>query len=410
MTNIYTPYSPPGQTAQSLANALILTTTGISIVGGSASYIGDPTASSFFDSIHIGDAVLQSGILLTSGDGTPGTTNTLSSYSDANGQAGDTDLDDVIDFAFSGAGASQDATILTFQVDVTDPSIVSLSFDLMFGSDEYPEYSSSSFVDIAAVFVNGTNAAFFGGSALRPLSVLDQNLSYFQNNQDGSLATEYDGISLNLTVWAPVQQGINTIKIAIADTGDQIYDSGLFVSNLQGSTVNVAGVKQTISGDDLANFLLGIGSNDEYFDCGGGNDTAFGGLGNDILDGGDGNDDLNGGRGFDIYIGGDGADDFDFNSIKDSSKKANTADLIADFQRGLDDIDVQGILGKTKFKFIGTREFSGDQPEIRYQKFNKPGTDNDYTLVYGNINSNPAADFVIKLDGLFNLKGADFIL
>ena len=54
-----------------------------------------------------------------------------------------------------------------------------------------------------------------------------------------------------------------------------------------------------------------------------------------ILDGGDGNDVLHGGSGNDLLIGGAGADRFAFSG-------SNGTDTIADFQHGLDAIDISG--------------------------------------------------------------------
>ena len=65
-----------------------------------------------------------------------------------------------------------------------------------------------------------------------PLSVISPNLAagYFVDNASGALPTEYDGVSAKLKFVAPIQPGANTITIGIADTGDAILDSGMFVS------------------------------------------------------------------------------------------------------------------------------------------------------------------------------------
>ena len=290
---------------------------------------------------------------------------------------------------------------------MTAPNIKSISFDLVFGSDEYPEFSNTSFVDIAGVFVNGLNRAFFGNSSSRPLSILDDNLGYFQDNGGGGLAIEYDGISHKLTIHAPVHLGINTIKIAIADTGDQIYNSGLYISNIQGSTVAASGVVFTITGNDFVNQLIG-GGLDEFFNALGGNDVVKAKGGNDILNGGTGKDLLDGGLGFDIFIGGQGGDDFDFNKFADSSKKLNLADVIQDFKHGQDDLNVASLPGT--FDFVGSGPFTGNGPEIRFQQFNKPGTDNDFTAILVDKDGNTSVDFAVKLLGLVNITVIDFDL
>lgn len=180
------------------------------------------------------------GILLSSGR-MPGIVNTFSAFSKAHGQPGDADLTDVAQAAFSGAGQTEDAAVISFDFTVTDPGIKGIRFDIVFGSDEFSEYSDSSFVDVAAVWLDddrdgrfelSENKALFGGNASTPLSVISQNAGNFIDNEDKSLPIEWDGFGA-LSVRPAVNTGTNSIKIGIADTGDQILDSGLFLTNFQ---------------------------------------------------------------------------------------------------------------------------------------------------------------------------------
>ena len=149
--------------ANTLAQTLFQSSTGISLVAGSVSYTGANLATSTFDSLSLGGAVISGpGILFSTGDGTPPLFNSQSGYSQANGAPGDADLTSIVQTAFPGAGATQDATVLSFKVNAA-PGVKSIAFDVVFGSDEYSEFSSTQFVDIAAILVNGSNAAFFGG-------------------------------------------------------------------------------------------------------------------------------------------------------------------------------------------------------------------------------------------------------
>lgn len=85
------------------------------------------------------------------------------------------------------------------------------------------------------------------------------------------------------------------------------------IENVTGGTAN-----DVITGDTLANRLVGLGGNDTL-NGGAGNDTLIGGAGNDTLNGGAGTNSLSGGLGNDTYIvasatdvvsesGGDGID------------------------------------------------------------------------------------------------------
>jgi hypothetical protein len=267
----FTPYDPSVHHSIDLLTAILVPGTGLSIVPGSVNlkfgtgtqYDSTSGTSTTKTSVSFYDGTLPlgigHGILLTSGDGTPPTSNTQPSYTvsfmdseEDYGAAVDADLQAVASAAFSGAGSIRDASILTFTVDVTDPSVKSIRFDLVFGSDEYPEWVDSSFVDIAAVIVNGANYALFNSQPTQPLSVIQENLSVgnFADNAAGTIPIEYDGISQLLTIIVPVVTGTNSIKIGVADTGDQSYDSGLFVANIQGVGYTGAGIAQVITVSD----------------------------------------------------------------------------------------------------------------------------------------------------------------
>ena len=231
-------------TATDIASKLLSATPGLSVL--SAQYTGAINAVSLFDGVNLGSAgggtlSLGAGVLLTTGDGTPPLSNTSVSYGQDNGTAGDANLDAYALAAFSYAGSTYDAAIINITFSVAaleDGSLPAhVSVDIMFGSDEYPEYSNTSYVDIAAIEVDGVNYAYFNQNIQQPLSVISNNLSAgnFVDNQGNILAIEYDGISAPLRVVGSLNPDLSehTIRIAIADTGDYAYDSGIFVSNLR---------------------------------------------------------------------------------------------------------------------------------------------------------------------------------
>ena len=73
-----------------------------------------------------------------------------------------------------------------------------------------------------------------------------------------------------------------------------------------------------------------------------GNDTLFGGTGKDVLKGGAGDDILQGDTGRDVQYGGTGADTFVFTDASDSTN-GSQADVIQDFEVGIDKIDLQAL-------------------------------------------------------------------
>jgi hypothetical protein len=113
------------------------------------------------------------------------------------------------------------------------PNGQTLKVRYAFASEEYPEYVGSSYNDVMAVFVDGENCALVPGTQ-SPVSVntvnADENANYFIDNQLGAAGygTTMDGLTVPLTCSVPVTPGEPvTVKIAVADASDQIYDSAV---------------------------------------------------------------------------------------------------------------------------------------------------------------------------------------
>lgn len=329
-------FDPNSQQASALTDALVVPNSGINIVPGSISFKGGTAQSfnaetgesetaqsaSFYDG-SIAELGIDPGILLTSGDGTPPQSNTQGGYTgtfEESGQ-GDPDLQAVADAAFESSGETQDVSFLEFSFTV-DNNLTQkgVQFDLVFGSDEFPEFSDSPFVDVAGVFLNGENVALFNDNENQPLSVISENLEVgnFRNNGSSSVGVpegtpsedipiEYDGVSSRVKIVGPLQPGENTIKIGIADTGDQALDSGLFVSNLTTSATGGGGLLSTVPGTDGDDELTGTEAN-EFLDGGKGNDSLDPGGGNDVVAAGEGDDTIVGGNGDNNVDGGPGND------------------------------------------------------------------------------------------------------
>ena len=300
----FTLYDPEIHAKSSLTSALLSPSSGIAINAGTinlkygtgTAFSGedeyDTTSIAFYDG-SISGLGIGTGLLLTSGDGRPPEANTESGYSvSLSPSETDTDLNSTVHTAFPSAGDVQDATVLEFDFNVSDSTLTSIRFNIIFGSDEYPEFEDSLFVDIAGVYVNDVNYALFNNRADQPLSILETNLDAgnYRDNEDGVIPLEYDGISNLLTIVAPISEGTNTIKIAIADTGDEIYDSGIFIGNLHAVDFDGSGLALETKGSSLDDFFLQGNDFNEFFDLGGGNDVVLGGEGDDVFDGGDGFD------------------------------------------------------------------------------------------------------------------------
>ncbi|MEB3260513.1 MAG: choice-of-anchor L domain-containing protein [Cyanobacteriota bacterium] len=310
----FTVFDPLTGSLATLVNALLATHSGMVVDNGSIQLrLSGPGAVSQYDTAVGSPLGISAGLLLTSGT-TPGTSNTSTWYgSDNSGGSGfangDADIDAVVNTVFH--TVSFDATTLAFSFTVIDPKATSVSFDLVFGSDEYPEWVDA-FVDCGIVIVDGVNYALFNNDPLHPLSVISPNLNggYFQDNAGNVLPIEYDGVSGRLRILAPLKAGqtSHSIKIGVADTGDHILDSGLFIANLSAGTDPGSGVVANPGGGTGGNDNCTGSGKDEYFDLQAGDDTVYAGAGNDIIVAGSGNDKLFGGSGND-NLKGDSGDD-----------------------------------------------------------------------------------------------------
>lgn len=140
-----------------------------------------------------------------------------------------------------------------------------------------------------------------------------------------------------------------------------------------------------------------------------GNDVFEGGDGKDLLSGGAGNDVLTGGAGADGLYGGTGQDRFIFKSLSDFGLSKTATDTIFDFTTG-DRIDLSAIDANSKltgdqpFTFIATKTFSGKAGELRTDK---AASD---TYVYGDVNGDKKADFILHLDDAITLTTGMFVL
>lgn len=197
---------------------------------------------------------------------------------------------------------------------------------------------------------------------------------------------------------------------------------------LGNDTLNGNGGNDTLNGDagndslngGIGNDILNGGSNNDTLNGGIGNDSLNGGTGNDSLNGGTGNDTLIGGSGDDILVGGAGKDTMSDQTGNDIYRYFSTSestvgaqrDVILDFTRGNDKLDLSSIdanlniIGNQAFTFIGNKNFTGTQGEVRFY------TSGNNLFVQAEINgdNNTIADMEIQLNGLASITAANIIL
>ncbi|RVU38375.1 hypothetical protein EOI86_03545 [Hwanghaeella grinnelliae] len=229
----------------SLVNALLAPSSGITVQGGSTSFIGTSTQSGTFTDFSLpssdpGEPTLNlpDGILLTTGVADIPLSNTDTGFSNETGTGSNTQLD----AEFNGTpnySDSNDQNVLSFSFTV-DPGITSVSAELVFGSEEFSEFPS--FTDAFAFFVDGTNFAVFPGGEriLQSSGTQDE----FNDNEDNSYGIEYDGLTdvLGVTGLLDLNVSVHTLTLIIADEGDTSLDSGVFLGGLTAGTEDDGGL------------------------------------------------------------------------------------------------------------------------------------------------------------------------
>jgi hypothetical protein len=246
-----TPAIDAGTLAQSLFGTLSGTlASGTTITGASFSGANGSAGTYGQGILGIGD-----GIVLSTGcvGDIPGS-NDSDSQSGSFLSAGDSRLD-----TLSG-GTTYDAAVFKVDFDA-GPSTNSISFDIIFGSEEYSEFVGSAFNDAFGIFLNDTQIAF--DQVNRPITV---NGGLFASGiAVTDTGTELDGSTPRLTITAPVSPGStgNTLVFAIADTADEIYDSAVFVaaagSSSTGLTIGIETNQGSYQGGDT--LVLGVNAN-----------------------------------------------------------------------------------------------------------------------------------------------------
>jgi len=235
---------------------LVQTLLGGGITASNITYTGDTTHASGLFSDTSGAFGITSGIMLTSGTVTnaPGP-NSQDAASMDNLMPGDQLLNQYT----NGLDTTQDATVLEFDFTSTSDSV---EFNYVFGSEEYNEFVNLGYSDLFAFFISGPGIVGSVNIALVPATTIPvsidninngftpvgqastgpcMNCQYYVDNFMGTVM-EYDGYTTVLTAKAGVIPcETYHLKLVIADVGDGVYDSGVFI---EGGSFKSTGVFQ----------------------------------------------------------------------------------------------------------------------------------------------------------------------
>lgn len=222
-------------TALEMANTIF--GEGVSVTG--ASYFGDDRSSAIYSrGEELAPNVVPSdtGVILSTGFAESFTNNNNSQSNLSTQRSGDTTGENNrADFNAVAGRTTFDASYLDVSF-TTEADKITMQF--VFASEEYPEYTSSIYNDVVAVWINGTFVPMAVGNGNTSVTNLnEQNTSnlYIDNTQDQA-NTEMDGFTLTLSLTIPVVPStpgslqVNTIRIGIADASDSAWDSNVLIA------------------------------------------------------------------------------------------------------------------------------------------------------------------------------------
>lgn len=124
------------------------------------------------------------------------------------------------------------------------PECDTISFNYVFGSEEYPEYVNKKFNDVFGFFISGPGIEGTRNMAVLPddtTPITINSVNMFRNSDffianpqlkpgEQAPSVQFDGFTKKMVAKSAVIPGkVYTIKIAIADVNDGMYDSGVFL-------------------------------------------------------------------------------------------------------------------------------------------------------------------------------------
>ncbi|MCT4559092.1 MAG: choice-of-anchor L domain-containing protein [Pelagimonas sp.] len=237
---------PINTSASALQMAQTIFGDGVTVV--SASYTGDSRSSGIFsDGLNTSPGFVPSddGVILSTGRATD-VTNSGPWWSNnsnvSSGRSTNTSgPNNLTDFNAAAGTRTYDASLLDIDF-VPTGDVISMQF--VFGSEEYPEYTTSLYQDFVGVWINGVQVdVAVGDGDVDPTNInAGSNENLFVDNTGDQYNTEMDGFTVSMTLTIPVIAGqVNSIRIGIADVNDSSYDSNLLIAadSLQASVTAI---------------------------------------------------------------------------------------------------------------------------------------------------------------------------
>ncbi|WP_299372606.1 Hint domain-containing protein [uncultured Tateyamaria sp.] len=218
-----------GVDATDMANAIF--GNGVQVV--SASYTGDRDSAGIYsngDTVSPGVTPGDTGVILSTGDAEDFTNSSGSSNQSNSTSTNTSGQNNNGQFNAAAGARTYDASYLDVDF-IPDGNVMTMQF--VFSSEEYPEFQNSIYQDFVGVWVNGQQVEMdVGDGDTDPGNInTTNNINMFVDNSNDDYNTEMDGFTITLTLTMVVNPDVvNSIRIGIADVGDNRYDSSLLIA------------------------------------------------------------------------------------------------------------------------------------------------------------------------------------
>ncbi|MBK7968201.1 MAG: choice-of-anchor L domain-containing protein [Bacteroidetes bacterium] len=237
-------------TPTQLVNNVLL---GSGVTATNITYTGAAASKASFNCAGACNIGVPNGILLSSGSTAGAMAPAAVHNSTDMGTAGDAQLDAIVT-----PRLTEDASVLEFDFSVASDSV---KFEYVFASEEYNDYANTTFNDVFAFFISGPGIVGSQNIAIIPGTTTPVSINTVNNGNSGGVATGpcmncqyfvdnvgggsvyFDGFTTVLTAKARVQPcETYHIKLAIADAGDGVFDSGVFLKGGSFSSIGTVSI------------------------------------------------------------------------------------------------------------------------------------------------------------------------
>ncbi|KEJ90581.1 Hint domain-containing protein [Sulfitobacter donghicola] len=218
-----------GTTATDMAQEIF--GTGVTVTG--ATYYGDNDSAGIYtggDSTSPGVVPGDTGVIMSTGEAEDFTNSSGQSNQSTNTTTNTSGTNNFNPYNTAAGGTTYDAS--TLDIDFI-PDNDKLTMQFVFSSEEYPEFANSIYQDFFGVWINGQFVEHdVGDGTTAPFNIsTTNNINMYVDNTNDDYNTEMDGFTITLTLTMDVNPGVtNSMRIALADTGDSSYDSNVLIA------------------------------------------------------------------------------------------------------------------------------------------------------------------------------------